>query len=56
MLNDNRKIDYRILFSESLLRFNNRLSKTNDLPTGDLEICSASAKDGARLAIDVSAR
>jgi len=28
MLNDNRKIDYRILLSESLSRFNNRLSKT----------------------------
>jgi len=25
-------------------RFNNQLSKTNDLPIGDLEICSASAK------------
>jgi len=37
MLNDNRKIDYRILLSESLSRFNNRLSKTNDLSTGDLE-------------------
>jgi len=56
MLNDNRKIDYRILLSESLSRFNNRLSKTNDLPTGDLEIYSASAKAGARLAVDVSAR
>jgi len=56
MLNDNRKIDYRILLSESLSRFNNQLSKTNDLPTGDLEICSASAKAGARLATDVSAR
>jgi len=56
MLNDNRKIDYQILLLESLSHFNNRLSKTNDLPTGDLEICSASAKAGARLAIDVSAR
>jgi len=55
MLNDNRKIGYRILLSESLSRFNNRLSKTNDLPTGDLKICSAGAKAGARLATDVSA-
>jgi len=56
MLNDNRKIDYRILLLESLSRFSNRLSKTNDLLTGDLEICSTSAKAGTRLAIDVSAR
>jgi len=56
MLNDNRKIDYRILLSESLSRFNNRVSKINNLPTGDLEICNESAKASARLALDVSAR